>query len=349
MADNPAFDVTENDAVQQPRKLGTLAFLAALLSCTALASPAWSQETAPADATDANEDIVITGSLNALPLQNVGSIFGFDKTLVETPRSASSVSQEQMERFGITQIYDLVSQSPGTFTSSFFGTGGALDIRGTPGEVYFRGMLRLENPGNYPTPIGAADRIDIVRGPASPIYGPSKTGGYMNFVPKTARASNGTYSAEAKGYLSYDGGSWGRNVLKGSITGPGNIGGHEFGYSLYAEAEDSGNYYRNIFSKNLVLSAAFDTNITSSLRAEFGGVFQKFRGTQNSGWNRLTQDLIDNSNYITGNASTSLDTNRDGKLSRPEVYAANGGRGLTIFGSFGCGIFSNYAGYGATG
>jgi iron complex outermembrane receptor protein len=349
MADNPAFDVTENDAVQQPRKLGTLAFLAALLSCTALASPAWSQETAPADATDANEDIVITGSLNALPLQNVGSIFGFDKTLVETPRSASSVSQEQMERFGITQIYDLVSQSPGTFTSSFFGTGGALDIRGTPGEVYFRGMLRLENPGNYPTPIGAADRIDIVRGPASPIYGPSKTGGYMNFVPKTARASNGTYSAEAKGYLSYDGGSWGRNVLKGSITGPGNIGGHEFGYSLYAEAEDSGSYYRNIFSKNLVLSAAFDTNITSSLRAEFGGVFQKFRGTQNSGWNRLTQDLIDNSNYITGNASTSLDTNRDGKLSRPEVYAANGGRGLTIFGSFGCGIFSNYAGYGATG
>ncbi|WP_226015827.1 TonB-dependent siderophore receptor [Novosphingobium sp. FKTRR1] len=311
----------------------------ALLAGTALSVPALAQE-APADAPPKPEEIVVTGSLGALPLKDVGSVFGFDKTLAETPRSASSVSAEQLERFGITQIYDLVSQVPGTFTSSFFGTGGALDIRGTPGEVYFRGMLRLENPGNYPTPIGAADRIDIVRGPASPIYGPSKTGGYMNFVPKTARAANGTYATEAKGFVSYDGGSWGRNVLKGSVTGPGKIGDHEFGYSLYGEFEDSGSYYRNIFTKNTLLSAAFDTDITPNLRVEFGGMYQKFRGTQNGGWNRLTQDLIDNGNYITGNASTSLDKNNDGKLSREEVYAANGGRGLTNFGSFGCGVFN---------
>lgn len=124
-----------------------------------------------------------------MSVRSSGSTRPWPKRRVRPRRSVP----EQLERFGITQIYDLVSQVPGTFTSSFFGTGGALDIRGTPGEVYFRGMLRLENPGNYPTPIAAADRIDIVRGPASPIYGPSKTGGYMNFVPKTARAANGTY------------------------------------------------------------------------------------------------------------------------------------------------------------
>lgn len=314
--------------------------LAALLACTALAGPAFAADEA-ADAPAPEKEIVVTGSLGALPLKNVGSVFGFDKTLVETPRAASSVSAEQLERFGITQIYDLVSQVPGTFTSSFFGTGGALDIRGTPGEVYFRGMLRLENPGNYPTPIGAADRIDIVRGPASPIYGPSKTGGYMNFVPKTARAANGTYADTASGFISYDTGSWGRNVLKASVTGPAKIGDHTVGYSLYGEFEDSGSYYRNIFSKNTLLSAAFDTDITSNLRVEFGGMYQKFRGTQNSGWNRLTQDLIDNGNYISGNASTLLDKNNDGRLSRAEVYAANGGRGLTNFGSFGCGVFNS--------
>ena len=317
-----------------------------LLSCTALTGLAHAQtapqteskdKPAPAPAPEESGDIVITGTLNALPTSDVGSVFGFNKTLVDTPRSASTVSSEQMQRFGITQIYDLVSQVPGTFTSSFFGTGGALDIRGTPGEVYFRGMLRLENPGNYPTPIGAADRIDIVRGPASPIYGPSKTGGYMNFVPKTARAANGTYADSATGFVSYDGGSWGRNVLKASVTGPGEIGGHKFGYSLYGEFEDSGSYYRNIRSRNTLLSAAFDTDITSSLRTEFGGMYQRFRGAQNSGWNRITQDLIDNGTYITGNAANTLDTNRDGYLSRSEVYAANGGKGLTIFGSFACG------------
>jgi len=345
MAQLPDLRISADCAPQRGRSRTSFALVAAgLMACTALATPAWSQDAKPADAADAADadkdsggDIVVTGSLNALPLKNVGSIFGFDKTLAETPRAASTVSSEQMERFGITQIYDLVSQAPGTFTSSFFGTGGALDIRGTPGEVYFRGMLRLENPGNYPTPIGAADRVDIVRGPASPIYGPSKTGGYMNFVPKTARAADGSYASEAKGYLSYDGGSWGRNLLKGSVTGPGTIGDHEFGYSLYAEFEDSDSYYRYIHTHNLVLSASFDTDISGGLRAEFGGVYQKFRGQQNSGWNRITQDLIDNGTYITGNASTSLDTNHDGMLSREEVYAANGGQGLTIFGSFGCG------------
>ncbi|CAN5277114.1 hypothetical protein BH10PSE15_BH10PSE15_10160 [soil metagenome] len=164
---------------------------------------------------------------------------------------------------------------PGTFTRSFFGTGGALDIRGTPGEVYFRGVLRLENPGNYPTPIGAADRIDIVRGPASPIYGPSKTGGYMNFVPKTARAANGTYADVAKGDLDVDIGSYGRKVLKGTVTGPGKIGDHEFGYSLYGEVEDSGSDYRYMSTRNALFSAAFDTKITDTLRTEFGGMFQR--------------------------------------------------------------------------
>jgi len=304
-----------------------------LLSCTALTAPAVAEEAAAAP--DDGSEIVVTGSLGALPLKDVGTIFGFGKTLLETPRSASSVSAEQMERFGMTDIYDLVSQVPGTFTNSYFGTGGALDIRGSPADVYFRGMRRLDNPGNYPTPIGASDRVDIVRGPSSPIFGPSKTGGYMNFVPKSARAANGTYVAKANGYMSYTRSSWSGNDIKGSITGPGNIGDHPFGYSLYGEVEDSGSYYRNMSTRQTIIQASFDTDITDSLRTEFGGMYQHYSGQQNGGWNRLTQQLIDNGTYITG-AAKPLDTNGDGKISRSEARAANGGQGLSIFGNFGC-------------
>ena len=314
-----------------------LAMASLLLSCTALTAPVMAEEgPAPAE----TKEIIVTGSLGALPLKDVGSVFGFNKTLVETPRSASTVSKEQLERFGITQIYDLVSQTPGTFTSSFFGTGGALDIRGAPSDVYFRGMLRLDNPGNYATPIGAADRIDIVRGPASVIYGPSKIGGYMNFVPKTARAANGTYAAEAKGDFEVDLGSWGRKVIKGSVTGPGKIGGHEFGYSLYGEIEDSDSYYRNVFTKNALFSAAFDTDITSSLRTEFGFTYQKYDGRQNSGWNRLTQNLIDTGTYVTGQ-SANLASPGASSFTREQAYGANGGKGLTQF-------FGPYCGPGLT-
>ncbi|PTQ64983.1 iron complex outermembrane receptor protein [Sphingomonas sp. PP-CE-3G-477] len=314
-----------------------LALVAGLLSCTAITAPALAQ-TAPQAATkedpvDESAEIVITGSLDALPNKDVGSIFGFNKTLVETPRSASTISGEQIERFGIADIYDLVAQAPGTFTNSFFGVGGALDIRGTPGEVYFRGVRRLDNPGNYPTPIGASDRIDIVRGPASPIYGPSKTGGYMNFVPKSARVKGGALLDHAEGEISYTGGSWNRNVLKAEVRGPAKVMGTEFGYSLYAEIEDSGSYYRNMGTNQTILQAAFDNHLTDTLRIEFGGMYQKYSGQQNGGWNRLTQDLVDNGTYITGSAKP-LDTNGDGQLSPAEFTAVGN---FAPFGGFGCG------------
>ena len=163
------------------------------------------------------EEIVVIGELRSQPGENVESVMGFEKSLLELPRSASTISYEQIERFNIKDIDELVSLAPGSFTQSFFGVAGSLDVRGTPGETYFRGIRRLDNPGNYPTPIGAADRIDVVRGPASPISGPSKIGGYLNFEPKSARAAGGQYLAENEGEISLTGGSWDRSVLTAEV------------------------------------------------------------------------------------------------------------------------------------
>ena len=320
--------------VSRPLSKTLLTLAAGLLASTAMTSAALAQAKAPASEPATVDEIVVTGSLNALPLKDVGSIFGFDKTLVETPRSASTISNEQIERFGVSEIYDLVAQAPGTFTNSFFGVGGALDIRGTPGEVYFRGIRRLDNAGNYPTPIGASDRIDIVRGPASPIYGPSKTGGYMNFVPKSARV-NGALMSSPLGELSYTTGSWDKSVLSAQVRGPGKLGSQEFGYSLYGEVEDSGSYYRNMSTKQTILQASFDTNLSDNLRVEFGGMYHKYDGQQNGGWNRLTQALVDNGTYITGTAKAVPDIGApDGKISYAELAAIGG---LGPFGGFACG------------
>lgn len=289
---------------------------AGIASCAAV-SPAWAQQAEEKADTSAQTDIVVTGTLEALPDKDVGSIFGFGKTLVETPRSASTISSEQIERFGITDIYDLVAQAPGTFTNSFFGVGGALDIRGTPGEVYFRGVRRLENPGNYPTPIGASERIDIVRGPSSPIYGPSKTGGYLNFVPKSARVKGGQFLDSPEGQIEYTAGTWAKSVLDAYVRGPASIAGHQFGYSLYVELEDSGSYYNNVFQKQTIAQASFDTDIASNVRAEFGAMYHNYKGVQNGGWNRLTQALVDDGTYITGQANQ-IDANGDGLLEASE-------------------------------
>lgn len=268
------------------------------------------------------ENIQIVGSLGSLPGQDSEAVFGFGKSLIETPRSASSISLEQLERFGISDIDELITFAPGTFTQSFFGVAGSLDVRGTPGETYFRGVKRLDNPGNYPTPIGASSQVDIVRGPASPIYGPSKIGGYLNFIPKSARASGGQYLEQATGAASYTTGSWDESVLSAEVGGPATVAGKEMGYYVYAEVENSGSYYENSGTDQTILQAALSIDITDNLLVEFGGMHHKYDGNQIAGWNRLTQDLIDNGTYITGTAKP-LDTDGDGSISHAEYGAVN--------------------------
>lgn len=251
----------------------------------------------------------------------VDSIFGFDKTIEETPRSVSTISAETMQRYGMTDIDDLILLAPGTFTQSFFGVAGSLDVRGTPGETYFRGMKRLDNPGNYPTPIGASDRIDIVRGPASPIMGPSKIGGYLNFVPKSSRAETGQYLEKDTGQLSITTGSWDKRIMTGEVGGPIDLGERNAGYYVYFEQENSGSYYDNTETDQSIFQASFNTELSDTTRIEFGGMYHNFEGNQVAGWNRLTQDLIDHGTYTTGVAQ-SLDTNGDGSISHGEYDAA---------------------------
>jgi len=277
------------------------------------------------------EELVVTGDLRSLPGENVESVFGFQKSLLELPRSASTVSWEQIERFNIKDIDELVALAPGTFTQSFFGVAGGLDVRGTPGETYFRGVRRLDNPGNYPTPIGAADRIDIVRGPASPIHGPSKIGGFLNFTPKSARADSGQYLTEEEGSISISTGSWDKSVITAEVGGPGQIAGRDFGYYVYGEIEDSDSYYDNSATNQTLLQASFDMDVNDQLRIQFGGMYHDFKGNQIAGWNRLTQDLIDHGTYITG-SPTALDTNGDGSISHQEF--APSGFGFTDFNPF---------------
>lgn len=274
----------------------------------------------------------VNDTVNIIPDEPVDSVFGFDKSILETPRSVTTISNEMLDKFNITELDDLVALSPGSFTQSFFGVAGSLDVRGTPGEVYFRGMRRIDNPGNYPTPIGASDRIDIVRGPASPIYGPSKIGGYLNFVPKSARAENGAYMKEPRGEFGITRGSWDKDILHAEVGGPGELMGKDFGYYLYAETEDSGSYYENSSTKQSIYQSSFNVDLTDSTRIEFGGMYHEYEGNQVAGWNRVTQDLIDNGTYITG-SPPSLDTNGDGLMSAAESAAGN--LGIFYFGGVG--------------
>lgn len=303
----------------------------------ALSVPVWCAADADGDA-DAEtadiETITVTGealaTIGVMAQAPVDAVFGFDKTLLRTPRSATSLTIETIKQYGITDIDDFVVLSPGSFTQSFFGVSGSLDLRGTSGENYFNGIRRLDNPGNYVTPIGAAERVDIVRGPASVIYGPSKIGGYMNFIPKSAQAETGQFLPKPTGAVSFTGGSWSKSILTAEVGGPGRLGERRFGYYLFGEVENSGSYYRNTGTENRILQATFDAELANGAHLALGGMWHEYESNQVGGWNRLTQALIDDGLYVTGLAKP-LDRDGDGAISHQEYGTANDGSGLFAF------------------
>ncbi|MES2605015.1 MAG: TonB-dependent receptor plug domain-containing protein, partial [Pseudomonadota bacterium] len=305
---------------QRLRLSSTLLSIAVSAICCSYAANAAEEDVVELDTFVSEE--VLGDDLGVMPVEPVDSVFGFGKPIIETPRSVSSISSELLAQFNATGINDLVNFVPGTFTTSFFGVAGSLDIRGTSAENYFRGVKRLNNEGNYPTPIGATDRVDVIRGPMSPISGPSKVGGALNFIPKSARAETGKYMAESTGAMSYTTGSWDRSIITAEMGGPTDMFGKPAGFYVYGEMHDSGSYYKNDFNKMTLLQASFNSELTDSTRIEFGGMFQDWKSHENGGWNRVTQDLVDNGNYITGRPAVNIDGSYgdgDGLIEEAEI------------------------------
>jgi len=314
-----------------PASNSTAAARTLIVAALLLAPSLYAAEDTPKRSDVLEEVITVEDRLEVLPTTPVESVFGFGKSVLETPRAVTTISSEMMNRVIITEIEDLVALTPGSFTQSFFGVAGSLDVRGTPGENYFRGIKRIDNPGNYPQAIGASDRIDVVRGPASPIYGPSKIGGYLNFVPKSARASSGQYFSQPQGEFGLSSGTFDRKVIHAEIGGPAEVAGKTLGYYLYGEFENSDSYYQNTQTDQSIYQVSFDLKLSDVSRLEFGGMYQDFQGNQVAGFNRLTQDLIDNGTYITGSPA-SLDTDGDGLLSPADLTAAGANLAAFVFG-----------------
>ncbi len=295
-------------------------------SLAAQTTPAARPDTAPRpEAVTTMEKFVLAEKVDdpagIMPNTPADSVFGLGLKSIDTPRSISVVTAEMIELFDIDDINDLVALTSGTYTSSFFGVPGALDIRGAPGETFFRGMKRIKNPGNFPTPIGASDRIDVVKGPPSPIFGPGPIGGYLNFIPKSARASTGRYLGKPTGKIATTFGSFEKRVSTAEVGGPAPIFGKTGGYYAYVLTENSGSFYQNSYQDQLIIQSSFDYDLTPSVRIQFGEQYHYYGGTENAGWNRISQDLIDNRNYITG-SPPSIDTDGDGLNSRAEYLAA---------------------------
>ena len=266
---------------------------------------AYAQEASEVSEADVEKIDVLgkkTDYYSIMPDGKNSSAFGLDKSLYETPRSITEISEDLVDKFALRSVDDLVRLTPGAFTSSFFGIKGAMDIRGEPADNYFRGFRRIANPGAFNTIVRGAEKLEVMRGPVSPLYGSGSVGGQLNYTPKSAKVGGSKYIDEVTGDVSVTVGSYNQRIISGSLGIPLEIGGKYGGLQLFAEVEDSESFYDGYEPSSELIQAAVDFDLSDNTTLQFGVQYQTTDSIQVPGWNRVTQDLIDNGTYITGAA-----------------------------------------------
>ena len=289
-------------------------------------------------------DIVVTGDrAGLLERRPSGAVMGLTKPLIETPRAASLVSATTIQRYGIQTINDLVAVSPNSYTASFYGVPGELDIRGTLADNYFLGFKLVENRGTYVTPIGDASQIDVVRGPPSPIYGPGKVGGFLDFIPKSARSEDLTHPV---GEVDVTGGAYGKADINAQFGAPADIGLAHGGIYAYGEYDSGGSFYEGIHPEHETGAVSASYSLPDNWSVSADVMVLNARGdVQTPGWNRLTQALVDNGTYVTGRNTTLQASPGVGYLTPNQASPGAFGPYPGNYSAVGAGLFAAYFGF----
>lgn len=233
-----------------------------------------------ADSGDNNILVIGQRAADLNAAQSTGSRLGL--TVLETPASIYVVDGDVLRARGDISVQDAVSRATGIANVSSPGDGNTgLAARGFSGQG---SVLRLVNGVRlfpvagtitFPADPWNVDRIEVLSGPASVLYGQGALGGAVNVITKAPNRVRSELAGEA-GYGSQD--TW---HVAGGAGGP---LGDMFAYRVDASYRHSNGYVKRGESESLALSGAIgfypSDDFSLVLRNDYGNVEpQRYEGT----------------------------------------------------------------------
>jgi outer membrane receptor for ferrienterochelin and colicins len=175
--------MSRNIAVTTRSHKAGQAMLGFFLATTALSAPALAQTAPRAENSTVLEQIVVTAS-------------GFEQNVKDAPASITVVTSEELAKGSYRDLTDALREVQGV---SVTGVANERDIyiRGLPGSYTLlmvdgkrQNTRESRTNGNagfeqsFLPPVSAIDRIEVVRGPMSSLYGSDAMGGVINVITK---------------------------------------------------------------------------------------------------------------------------------------------------------------------
>jgi outer membrane cobalamin receptor len=313
--------------------------------------------------------------------------------------SISVISPEEIKAHPDKSVFSLISQSiPGAFVTERdvlgFGvnsSAGQINIRGIGGNPNNKVLTvidgRPQYMGWYGHPINDSylsaniERIEVIRGPASTLYGSNAMGGVINIITHAtqqegvagdASLSYGSYNAQQIGaHVGYQKNDW--NVL-GSFTRE-----HTDGSRLWSDYSANSGYVKSSYRINEQYKvsidgsttkfetfdpgtiAAPDTNnwmhiqrsyVGASLENDYGNFKGGIRVTYNFGHHELDPKYnfgwVSDDHLLSVNAYQSFSLFEGNTIAAGIDFQENGGTASNAFAPLGTQSFNEFAGYVST-
>lgn len=258
-----------------PRTRPTLAPLAVALALVLSAPLAQAQTPLSPDSGDADADqatdldhVVVQGASTGYKAANASTATKTDTPIGETPQAITVVTGEQMRDQGAQNVQDALNYAAGV-RSEAYGLDSRGDwtlIRGSDPTEYLDG---LRGAFNYYTSTTRTDpymleRIEVLRGPSSMLFGQGSTAGIINLVSKRPQA-------QSQREIGVQLGSFDRRQINADLTGPLTADGTWLYriVALYRDSDtqvDQVNDDRRLIAPSLTWRPSEDTSLTFLLR-----------------------------------------------------------------------------------
>lgn len=249
--------------------------LASLLAC--LASNAFAQQ-APPGTTDRETlpEVIVRGTRQE---NAVGPVKGYvakrsatatktDTPLIETPQAITVVTSDAFEEQGALTAADTVRYTAGVNSAYFDSRVDSFQLRGGSPAQYLDGLLRTSGSYNTTRPDPyTLERVEILRGPSSMLYGQGGIGGVLNMVSKRPQKT-------AQHELQLQLGTHERRQLAADLTGPLNEAGTWL-YRLVAVGRESGSQVDHVNDDRTMLAPSLTWAPNGSTELVLQALYQK--------------------------------------------------------------------------
>lgn len=258
----------------------SVACFCSILSTFAVSLPA----AAPASAADSDApnaastagsaeeigEIVVTSHYQFLSADTSGTT-GLPVPIEKVPQSISLVSGDFVKAADLKTLGEIAEYTPGAINvGNSLGLGSLIDIRGFTAGRAIDG-IEVQGLTNFEPDYAIVDRLEIVKGPASLVYGVASPGGLVNYVTKSA-------TSQTKDYVLAQVGSWGEYRVEGQAAGALDADGHVRAIAI--ADYDHGDSFMDVMSHtSATLYGGVNVDFTDGITGYLHGGYQRYTRT----------------------------------------------------------------------